>query len=238
MLKKFSLAMLAALSLCGTAGAASTIVSVAGTSNPWLAGMPGGTSAGNGDAAPGQSPVLVTGISFAAGDVLHFSAVGSTDHCDGGGCGLAGAEGDATESTTFHAAGAQFGLSNLGAPIDALIAVFLGPAQPDGTPAPAALDFSSAAARDFASLSPLLQQVFFIGDGLRDDGVTLQDFVVPVGATRLFLGTMDGYGWFNNVGSLRVTVSTDDAGTPVPEPGTLALLALGGGLALRRRRRA
>ncbi|MFT3818580.1 MAG: PEP-CTERM sorting domain-containing protein [Rubrivivax sp.] len=237
MLKKLSLTMLAALSLAGAASAASaatTVISVAGTSNPWLAGMPNGTSAGSGDTAPGESPVLVTGIGFAAGDVLRFSALGSTDHCSAGGCGLAGPEGDAAEGAFTH--GALFGLSGLSAPIDSLIAVFLGSAQPDGSAAPATLDFGSAAARDFASLSPLLQQVFFIGDGLRNDGVTLQDFVVPVGATRLFLGTMDGFGWFNNVGSLSVTVSTDDGGTPVPEPGTLALLALGTGLALRRRR--
>ncbi|HET9834372.1 MAG TPA: PEP-CTERM sorting domain-containing protein [Vicinamibacterales bacterium] len=62
---------------------------------------------------------------------------------------------------------------------------------------------------------------FFIGDGRRLDGVTPQYFIVPNGATRLFLGTMDGFEWNNNAGSLDVTVAA------VPEPATLTLLGLG-----------
>jgi hypothetical protein len=61
-----------------------------------------------------------------------------------------------------------------------------------------------------------LRQLFFIGDGLTSGGV-IQQFVVPQGATRLFLATMDGYGQYNNIGSFTVTV----ANAVAPESGTL-----------------
>ena len=96
-------------------------------------------------------------------------------------------------------------------------------AQPDLSAAPGALNFSTLGSRDFAALSPLLKQPFFIGDGRMNDGLTMQIFVVPAGAARLFLGTMDGFGWYNNVGSFDVTVDT----ASVPEPASLLLLAAG-----------
>ena len=89
--------------------------------------------------------------------------------------------------------------------------VFLGPDQPNQTPQPPTLAFAGSGANvpggtDFSELAPLLKQVFFIGDGRTSTGA-VQSFVVPQGATRLFLGTMDGWGWYNNIGSFRVTVS-------------------------------
>ena len=59
------------------------IVSVPGTSNPWLAGMPAGSTASFGDVAPAHSPAEVVGLVFAPGDLLVFAAVGATDHCSG-----------------------------------------------------------------------------------------------------------------------------------------------------------
>ena len=212
---------------CAARANASTIVVVPGTSNPWLAGMPNGTTALIGDVAPDQSPAEVA---VTPGDVLWFYASGATDHCPGFGCGAAGAEGDAAEGPWSHLGGPENGIGDIITPIDGLIGVFLGPGQPDLNPAPGYLDFSSGASRDFLTLSPLLQQPFFIGDGLRNDGVTAQNFVVPFGATRLFLGPMDGYEWNNNSGSLAVTVSA------VPEPATLTLVGLGLVGAFRRRR--
>ena len=103
-------------------------------------------------------------------------------------------------------------MSDIDAPIDSLLGVFLGPGQPDTNAPPAALDFSTPASTDFSMLNSQLQQVFFISAGLRLNGVTQQFFIVPDGATRLFLGTMDGFDCNNNVGSLDVTV------TAVPEP--------------------
>ena len=216
-----------AIGLAANAGA-STIVP--GTADPWLAGMPNGSTASILDSAPGQSPVQVL-LAFLAGDLLTFSTTGLTDHCDFGGCGLAGPDGDLIEPPTGHATGAENGIANVVAPIDSLIGVFLGPAQPNLSAAPAALDFSTPALRDFATLSPVLKQPFFIGDGRRNDFTTLQYFVVPGGATRLYLGTMDGFGWLNNVGELTVDVNA----TTVPEPTTIMLVGAGVFGALRRR---
>src|SRR5882724_11089143 len=66
-------------------------VTVPGTADPWLAGMPAGTTAsadsvGPGanpasfDSAPAQSPIEVSGISLAPGTVLTFWASGLIAH--------------------------------------------------------------------------------------------------------------------------------------------------------------
>ncbi len=59
---------------------------------------------------------------------------------------------------------------------------------------------------DYTSISPELKQVFFIGDGKRNDG-TLQQIVVPAGATRFYLGMHDNINWANNSGYYFVTVN-------------------------------
>ena len=105
-----------------------------------------------------------------------------------------------------NTAGSEHGLSNLYAPINSIVAVFVNDHVPgtSGT-TPPALNFSTAASRDFASLSPQLNQIFFIGDG-RTSGGTVQQFLVPAGATRLFIGDMDAYEWNNNVGQFNINV--------------------------------
>ncbi len=55
--------------------AASVIVRVPGTSNPWLAGMLPGATDGD-DAVPGQSPAFVANIDISPGAQLRFSATG------------------------------------------------------------------------------------------------------------------------------------------------------------------
>ncbi len=99
--------------------------------------------------------------------------------------------------------------------------------------APSALDFTSIGT-DFTALSPLLDQTFFIGDGLTGDGTgTTQVFHVPTGATTLYLGISDACGYNggpgcygDNYGSFAVPV-TLHARTAVPEPASLALLGAG-----------
>jgi hypothetical protein len=65
-------------------------------------------------------------------------------------------------------------------------AVFLGPAEP-ADPAPGQLSFVDG---EFTSAAPGLQQMFFVGDG-HTTGGTVQEFTVPAGATRLFIGLTD-----------------------------------------------
>lgn len=116
--------------------------------------------------------------------------------------------------------------------------VFLADGVPSGT-APAALDFRNVnkggMGIDFASLSPVLNQVFFVGDGRTGLGA-LQNFVAPVGATRLFLGSLDawytstGAAWGDNPWTFTADVSV------VPAPGAAALLAAAALVGSRRRR--
>ncbi len=123
---------------------ADVIVIIPGTADPWLAGMPDGSTASDGDTAPAQSPVEVLGLFFGPGG-LRFFSTGATDHCGGGACGLAGAEGDFTEAIPGHltgVAGAENGIGNIFAPIDSLIGLFLGPGAPNLSAAPeSVLDF-------------------------------------------------------------------------------------------------
>ena len=114
------------------------------------------------------------------------------------------ADGDSTYIAD-NLLGAENGIADVYAPIDSVIGVFLDDTQPSTTSAPAALDFSTDASRSFSTLKPLLKQPFFIGDG-RDDNGNPQHFVVPTGATRLFLGNMDTYEWSNNLGSFSMSV--------------------------------
>jgi hypothetical protein len=208
-----------------TAGLAQAVsVVVPGTSNPWLAGMPDGTQAISADSAPAHSPVLVTGLNLSLGGALKFTnASGGVSHT--GSC-PSGCDPIDGSSLFNHSGGAEHGISALRAPINALLGVFLGPDQPDLSPAPAGLDFSPAPANiglNFATLSPLLKQVFFIGDG-QTDAALVQQFDIPSGATRLSLGTHDGFGWFNNNGAITVDV---DFAAPIPEPSSAAMWLAG-----------
>lgn len=206
---------LAAGLLVGASGLAAAAIDVPGTSNPKLAGMPDGTPASDGDKAPLQSPVLVTGLALQSGQWLNFSASGFADNC-GGGC-----SGRTPDGGDVYSNGAENGISGINAPINALLGVFLGAGQPDASAAPAGLDFSAGVlGTQFTTLAPALKQVFYIGDGQTDGGV-VQQFMVPEGATRLFLATHDGYGWYNNSGVISVSVSA------VPEPAGWALLMAG-----------
>jgi hypothetical protein len=66
---------------------------------------------------------------------------------------------------------------------------------PPSGPAPATLNFNTIGT-NFSSLSPVLQQLFFIGDGLTGDGSgDVQVFFVPSGAKFLYLGIPDACGY-------------------------------------------
>lgn len=125
-----------------------------------------------------------------------------------------------------------------------LVAVFLGDEEPEN-PAPARLDFYTLGS-EFAELSPLAQQTYFVGDGLAFDGVqhVTQKFHVPAGATRLYLGLADAGYFTGDPDGQRPTAYPDNEGSftadvqfhTIPTPGSLALLSLGGVMTLRRRR--
>ncbi len=181
-----------------------TSLTAPSSGNPWLAGMPNGTTANGYDAAPANLPAQVTAISITPGSTLTFSFTGSASYYPG----TQPFDPDGNPDWIINNySGAEHGKSQLFAPLTAVVGVFLNDTQPNlaGSP-PAALDFTSPASRDFTTLSPALRQPFFIGNGKRADGTTLQQFVVPAGATRFYLGIMDGQQWSDNSGSLTASV--------------------------------
>jgi hypothetical protein len=217
---KLMITYILAIMLLSHAAQAVTII-VPGTSDPWLAGMPDGsidpaTDEYPASSAPGQSPVLVSGILISPGIAYSFSGSGAVSNDPYK--PQYGLDGNLYDIVP-HAAGAQNGIAGLTAPNSALIGIFLGPGQPDLGVAPSALDFTSSASRDYLTLYPVLQQPFFIGDGLTSQA-DIQQVVAPTGATRLFLGTMDGVDWSNNTGAFTVEVEV------VPEPGVASLASI------------
>ena len=180
------LCVLTFAALTNVYGAGPVVVVVPGTSDPWLAGMPDGSTASGVDSAPAQSPVQVPDLILTPGLVLSITATGIVGQASGYEAGP-----DGTASYTSHDAGPENGISNVTARFSSLVGVFLDANQPDGTPAPSpALDPSQ----------PGLKQVFRIGSSAL--------VTVPAGATRLFLGPMDSFEWSNNVGSFTVQITS------------------------------
>ncbi len=187
-----------------------------------------------------QGGVLPPSIDLTAGgNVITFPQI----------VGLLNTAADASGPDGAHTAGRSVNLTGVGGisgylngnNTPALVGVFLGAAQPSSQPA--RLDFSTAAiGEDFTALSPALGQVFFIGDGLTSSGIE-QQFFVPAGATRLFLGFADGntgtlyhgvpLGYGDNTGTMSVRAVMSANATPVITtttfPGAGGQLEAGGG---------
>jgi hypothetical protein len=182
-----------------------------GHHDPYLAGQPLGTAHG-GNLVPDQSPHLVP-LAFVGGELVRFLGVDGQvkEHASPfQKYGTTAAWGPDGDPTRIAVASEALGISGLRMPMNALLGVFSG-SEPNKSMAPQSLDFGSAASRDFDLLQPALHQVFFIGDGLREDGITLQAFEVPAGAKTLYLGTADSGAWGDNTGSLVVTVEQEVA---------------------------
>jgi hypothetical protein len=178
-----------------------TTVTVRGTSNLYLAGMPDGTKGRFNDKAPGQWPVLVN-LSLTGAQAVTFTASGGVAHDPG----LSTAPPDGSNVLAYHK-GSEHGVAGVTAPFESLMGVFLTNQQPDRGRAPRPLKFSEGDT-DFTTFSPQLKQVFFIGSGVTKSGV-VRKFLIPSGATRLFLGTMDEFDWCDNIGSFSVTVNLE-----------------------------
>jgi hypothetical protein len=188
---------------------------VQATANPFLAGMPKGSAASlnnphnspdyAGDrTSPRQSPLPVQGMPLVDGAVLTFDSIAGTARHDPN-LPYFNPDGELSDIGR-NSNGAENGISDLTAPINALVGVFLTDEQPNRSAPPKALDFRSPQSREFTTLQPQLKQLFWIGDGQTKDGVK-QEFVVPEGATRLYLATWDFYEWNNNAGWREVKVT-------------------------------
>jgi len=183
---------------------------IASTKNPFLAGCPVGTYSNvgnphnNPDSAPNQAPPAVSGISLYGGQEITFDSITGTANNDNNWDAIYGPDGNFNWITSSWA-GSENGISDLTAPINCIVGVFLDDSSPVGQTPPTALDFSTTASRDFTESRPQLRQMFFIGDSQRDNG-TAQRFIVPPNATRLYICNWDSYEWNNNNGSRGVQV--------------------------------
>ncbi len=171
-------------------------------------------------------------VSVMAGDVIRVAdpAVGGVNFFLGFGPPYFGPGGNGAAGSNLTALD---GISGYRGPQGPLTGVFLDNSIPSSGPPPATLDFTPGGLGiDFLTLSPLLRQIFYIGDGLTAGGV-FQQFIAPAGATRLFLGIPDGFGfggapgaYDDNDGSYRVRLGINQI-PAVPEPGSVSLMLAG-----------
>jgi len=208
-------------------------------SDPW----PGGLGRHGGPTPEEIQETMPSFISVVAGDVIKAldPAVGGISFFNGFGAPIFGPGGNGASGSSLTSFG---GISSYIGPQGPLVGVFLDNSVPSGA-APGGLDFSPAGLGiDFASLSPELGQVFYIGDG-KTAGGDFQSFIAPSGATRLFLGIPDGFGfggapgaYDDNDGSYRIKIGVNQV-PAIPEPETYVLMLAGLALlrlAARRRR--
>jgi uncharacterized protein (TIGR03437 family) len=181
--------------------AAQVTVTVPGNRVITLAGQPAGTqSSASGRSAPGDSPVAV-GMALTAGQALQITATGAVD-----GYGPDGVTGCRASFA------AEFSVARVTTLCRALVGMFLADTR---RPQPAAgLEFSGDG-REIPVQRPLLQQPFLIGSGTTSTGAK-KAFIVPAGATRLFLspvGTLRSEGEFTV--TVRVGTEPETPGNPV-----------------------
>lgn len=180
-------------------------VIVPGFANPYLAGMPNGSTAYGSTAPQGSPPSLAV----QPGQVLRIRATG---HTLSNGFIVSRSPDGIVYSTTGIVSNALNGISQYAAPNHgSLLGVFLTDESPSGQTPPEALDFRANGnvpdGINYTSIAPELRQLFFIGDGFTSDGIE-QTIVVPEGATRLFLANSSTNSWNSNVGSFEVQVLT------------------------------
>jgi hypothetical protein len=176
---------------------------------------------------PGGGGVLPPSITFAAGPgkvVMIDSATGTMTA--GAAWPKGGPAGYPKATTDIQSLGRISGFAGEGQLF--LAGVFLGDGPPTG-PLPARLGNKPG-----ATVSPKLNQTFYIGLGQKTDGTPLE-YPVPVDATHLYLGIVDAASFHgapgfydDNTGSFKVTLHATASDTAPPTATTTGAVTVDG----------
>ena len=171
-------------------------VSVSAKSDIFLAGSDNAATF-NGDTILNATPFQVPILQYlgATNQALSFSAKALWD------LGPGGAGNGADGGGVLGTGGPAYGVGAVTAKQMGLIGVFIDEKPyKQRNPAPSSLGYT----KNLGIINPKLYQPFYIGTGTNDIGNRMR-FVVPSGATALYLGSLDSGNW-NNIGSATVTV--------------------------------
>ncbi|MGA2229685.1 MAG: TadG family pilus assembly protein [Tepidisphaeraceae bacterium] len=199
-------------------GGQSGSLSIPSTASPYLAGMPSGSSTTGGDNTSNATPYQTTSIPVTPGTWISFGNFSGTTTVSPGGTAYVGAGGN-TSYAVHHGqswnnapdnAGPENGIADAVMYEDTMMGLFLTNNAPDQSAAPSgAVDWTQSSQGNQPTYSNLqVQAPFMIGTGATTSGATKR-FLVPPGATRLFLSIWDGYQYYNNAGTLTGTVTAD-----------------------------
>jgi Putative Tad-like Flp pilus-assembly len=192
-------------------------LSIPATADLYFAGMPAYTTDSWGDNFANNSPYQMSAVTVTPGTYITFTNLSGTSSVVPGSVAFTGPAGNWGDIVnhgenwdySFNNPGPQNGIADARMPEDAMVGLFLTNTEPDLNTAPAGqVDWTTFPMANQATYSNIVvQQPFMIGSGQTSGGVT-QQFLVPPGATRLFLGVWDGVDYANNSGSLAGTVTT------------------------------
>jgi hypothetical protein len=206
-------------SVAALIGSQSVSASIPATANPFLSGMPAGTTTIWGDTVYNAAPYQVPSITVTPGSFITFTSVGGTSTVLPGYMSYYGPGGD-TADAVWHGENydgnpdsptSENGIADALMPESAFMGVFLNDNAPNANPTPATIDWTQPSVLNQTQYTNLqLQQPFYIGAGQTTAG-TVQQFQVPAGATRLFLGEWDGVDYNNNAGTLSATVTVQNS---------------------------
>jgi Putative Tad-like Flp pilus-assembly len=205
-----------AAAIAAQMGGQAASTSILSTSDPYLAGMPAGSTTVGGDTTALNPATQVASIPVTPGTWLTFTSLSGTSTVGPGSLASVGPRGN-TAYPVYHgqsfdnnpnAPQPENGIADVLMYEDATVGMFLNSTAPNTTAAPTSVvDWTQTSQNNQATYSNLaLKTPFMIGDGQTTGSVT-QQFQVPAGATRFYIGIWDGYDYMNNVGDLTGTVT-------------------------------
>jgi hypothetical protein len=204
-----------ATAIAAEMGGQSQGLTIPATACLYLAGMPAGSSNIGGDDTSNATPYQASSIPVTPGTWITLTGLSGTTTVSPGSIPNTG-PGGTTSYPVYHGQSwnnapdlpaSENGIADALMDEDATAGVFLTASAPNLSTAPATQDWTQSSLNNKAAYTNLqVQQPFMIGTGQTTGGTTKQ-FLVPPGATRLFLGIWDGYEYYNNSGTLTGTAN-------------------------------